>query len=83
MEALPRDLADMIQLNANGSWQFLAEVQQFTIVPMYGEAAVGYDGMAEGPGKAAARRILQGIYMGIRFLEMKRHNYNGSVRAPE
>lgn len=36
-----------------------------------------------GAPKAEAKRILQGVYDKIPFIEMKRSDYNWSVRAPQ
>jgi len=47
-------------------------------------SAYGKDGLvADAPTKAAAHAKLQEVYARIAFLEMKRDDYDWSVRAPQ
>ena len=73
--------AECVELNANGSWLYLHDDSWFR--NKYTSALTDYGNMTAGDGKNAAKAILQSIYEDIPFLEMKRNDYDWSVRAPQ
>jgi hypothetical protein len=73
-----------LRLTNGGSWYYLSNFSWF--YDKYNSAMGFYGGCYTtdaGAPKAAAKRILQGVYERIPFIEMKRSDYDWSVRAPD
>lgn len=75
--------ARIANLNSNASWRHFFTIDFAHGNSFYHGALDAYDQLLAEDAKSAARRILQDVYTAIPFLEMKRDDYDWSVRAPK